>query len=292
MLVHCLWQGVSLCRMKGVPGGWPDGHTWVRNTDWPPPEETLRKKNADLCKVCEAFYNAHKKPEGTRLEGADRILWLAREAQRVKLALTQSLDEKIRKPGKHPISCDSCTVGHCCKQLVLGCLFEGVLIAKELLDRDDFATLKALEKQAEEQYKMLEQTQDWETFTRMWFDQDRYCPLIQEGRCTVYGVRPVTCSAYYVVTDPGLCAPPTGGRVIGTINAHKELLQVMAIDGKFASKVMGTEEDLVVAQPILLGSAVGMGFKLLANGPESLKGMLMSPEEFRNTPMTSLMGMG
>ena len=103
----------------------------------------------------------------------------------------------VAKRHHQPMHCETCTAAKaCCSSFVLVRLYEGLLIAHELI-RTDRAT-PALRAELAARADAMEATTASAWFTPCVF-------LDAEQRCTVYAVRPTTCAQLYVYTPPALC---------------------------------------------------------------------------------------
>jgi len=104
---------------------------------------------------------------------------------------------QIAKQRKLPMHCSTCTATKtCCDSYVIVRLYEGLVIAEELVrtGRDTPELRAELAARAE----LMEATavSAWGT----------KCLFLDEGeRCTVYAVRPTTCAQLFVYTPPALC---------------------------------------------------------------------------------------
>jgi Fe-S-cluster containining protein len=106
----------------------------------------------------------------------------------------------------HPVSCHTCTVPGCCRQMVLCHLFEGLPIAARLVaeGRDTVELHARLRRDADQIDR---------DGAVAWFDRGPGCAFLADGRCSVYEDRPTPCRAYYVTTPPELCSARSGTRI-------------------------------------------------------------------------------
>jgi len=106
-------------------------------------------------------------------------------------------DWAVRRPSE-PISCLTCTLHGCCKQQVMVGFYEGVLIADHLAKtgRDTPKLRKTLRASA--------RAQDGLSHSE-WFEDNRSCVFIADGRCSIYDVRPAVCRGHFVITPPDDC---------------------------------------------------------------------------------------
>jgi Fe-S-cluster containining protein len=128
---------------------------------------------------------------------------------------------------KLAVSCDSCKATKtCCWSTVVARLYEGVLIAAELVraGRDTPALRERLGALA----GAMEATppQAWRT----------PCVFLDEReRCTIYGVRPVPCGALLVYTDPAWCTT-RAGEILGYVPAE-EHAAATALEEQFRDRL-------------------------------------------------------
>jgi Fe-S-cluster containining protein len=146
------------------------------------------------------------------VEDEQLVPWIA-------ATVTEIIDHAGRGAEKHgrrlklAVSCTSCRATKtCCWSTVVARLYEGVLIADELVrtGRDT----PALRDQLRDSALAMESTppQEWRT----------PCVFLDEReRCTIYGARPSPCGSLFVYTDPAWCTT-RAGEILGyrTIEEH------------------------------------------------------------------------
>lgn len=106
------------------------------------------------------------------------------------------------------ISCFGCTHDGCCRQSVFVQLIEALPIAIDIFETErDTPELRE---------KLLAEGLGMERAERgEWFDRDRLC-VFHNGAgkgCAVYKDRPSACRAYFVVTPPEECGPPSAKKI-------------------------------------------------------------------------------
>lgn len=106
--------------------------------------------------------------------------------------------ERIRG---EPISCHTCTTPGCCKQRVSVGLFEAIPIAVKL--RDEGRDTPQLRKRLREDAAIQDAHSQ-----ASYFNVGRDCVFLQDGRCSIYEVRPSACRAYATFRPPADCQPP------------------------------------------------------------------------------------
>jgi Fe-S-cluster containining protein len=100
------------------------------------------------------------------------------------------------------VSCHSCTQASpgCCNQKTMIAMYEGLLLARHIkdkgLDTPEFRARLRTEGDAMEGSSRAR-----------WFHEAHPCIFLEKGRCTVYAIRPVICSTYYVVNPSEMCQP-------------------------------------------------------------------------------------
>jgi len=105
--------------------------------------------------------------------------------------------QQLAKQRKLPMHCSTCTATKtCCESYVIVRLYEGLVVAEELVrtGRDTPELRAELAARAE----LMEATAVSAWATKCLF-------LDGDERCTVYAVRPTTCAQLYVYTPPELC---------------------------------------------------------------------------------------
>lgn len=118
--------------------------------------------------------------------------------------LTRHRDHVAR--AGHPVSCKrGCNA--CCHLVTWATPTEAKGIV-EHLERDPLRRQylhDVVMPRAREQAAMLRD----ETMThRRWHDEQRACPLLLDGSCSVYRLRPIVCRTLLVISDPKACEPP------------------------------------------------------------------------------------
>ena len=144
---------------------------------------------------------------GQFVEEEEILPWIAGTVAEINRHAAEGA-EKRGKRLKLTVSCTRCKATKtCCWSMVVARLYEGVIIAAELVrtGRDTPALREQLRARAE----AMEATppQEWRT----------PCVFLDEReRCTVYAVRPVPCGSVLVYTDPVLCTT-RAGEILGYV---------------------------------------------------------------------------
>jgi len=133
----------------------------------------------------------------------------------------------VAKQHAFPMVCETCTATKaCCASYVIVRLYEGLLIAEELVrsGRDTPALRAELRTRAETME--AQRARDW--FTPCLF-------LDAAERCTVYAVRPTTCAQLYVYTPPELCAARSSQ--IASYTPAKEVAAANRVEEAFRERL-------------------------------------------------------
>jgi Fe-S-cluster containining protein len=228
---------------------------------------------------------------------AKRLLKMAQTAHKMKLDFNRKWKKRASKENK--LACLKCRASACCYQFVIAHLYEGVMIANWLIHnrKDDIGKKLFVEiaQQGKVQGQMLksdgfydgdtieESCTNWSktsaaTSTR-WFDQQIPCAFLQEGRCIIYGLRPTACATYFVVNHPDmleptpqLCGPPSG-KMVPCANNTAPSEYSIGLDGQYIASVL-RHDEIFIAPPVPLGTAVYYGMELLTKGPKALDGYM------------------
>lgn len=148
---------------------------------------------------------------------------------------------------------------YCCYQLTMGTLINGVLIAHRLLQTGDVARLRSVCAQGTVQSKYLKGPNP----AARYFQHRHPCALLlDDGRCSVFDLRPAACSTYYVVEGTP-CASADSSTKIRSLDNHQLMMLSVVSDGAFLSDVLGDSKwsNAILAGP--LGMMVKVGWLLL-----------------------------
>lgn len=202
-----------------------------------------------------------------------KILEQAQKAHRLR---KQILKQFVHDLNKHRSpSCNTCTKDYCCYQMVSISVFEAVIIADWIQRNRRFDILAELRQQAYDQKELFNQRGDYnllnivkfqDAVSNAWFDQQRPCPFLDNGRCLIYPIRPITCSSHFVVSPPERCAPPTGS-CVGKVNVEKVFVYGFQLDAAFLN-IVGAKHTQFM--PSYMGIMVDIALDLLENGIDVL----------------------
>lgn len=95
-----------------------------------------------------------------------------------------------------------------CPHASPGCCFQkNMIYLREALPIARFLKVNQIDTPALRQ-QLLEEGEKMEAGEReAWFQGARPCIFLKEGRCSIYALRPGSCRAYHVVSDPANCQP-------------------------------------------------------------------------------------
>lgn len=133
----------------------------------------------------------------------------------------------VAKQHALPMVCERCTATKaCCSSYVIVRLYEGLVIAAELVrtGRDTPAMRADLAARAE----AMEALRARDYFTPCLF-------LDSAERCTVYPVRPTTCAQLYVYTEPALCAARSPN--VASYTPQKEVAAANRVEDEFRERL-------------------------------------------------------
>ena len=89
-------------------------------------------------------------------------------------------------------TCKSCKEPYCCRMRVYAPIAAGELIAETLKDTPLLRD------------RLRDHIDDWDTGKLP-------CVFLEQGRCSIYPVRPLVCRAHFVTSPPKLCGEGLGG---------------------------------------------------------------------------------
>jgi Fe-S-cluster containining protein len=100
------------------------------------------------------------------------------------------------------------TACQACPHAAPGCCYQKNLVyLREVLPIARYLKLNQLDT-PEFRQRLLEEGERMEAAGRdTWFREAHPCIFLEKGRCSVYALRPGSCRAYHVVSDPANCQP-------------------------------------------------------------------------------------
>jgi len=197
----------------------------------------------------------HYEPAGSELN--QLLDTFEGSAQHVHEAFLTALKHQGVRP-----QCRACCT-HCCRQMVLMTLPEGLSIARCLLTMGLSPTkLDRLAKCLMAQG--ARQAQEGRT---AWFNSGEQCAFLVQRHCLIYSVRPVPCRFYYVISDPKLCS--SNDEIVSVID-HKPATTILLDHSiEFARVCLGKPQFALATLPtsVLMGLDVFLSssFDVLAN---------------------------
>ena len=185
---------------------------------------------------------------------------------------------------KRKIACDGCRDAHCCYQMVVAHMFEGVLLANHLMEKGQLNTLEEISEHGRDQGEMLMRAgyggsligsiDPIKRTAEEWFDRHIPCPFLKDNLCQIYTLRPLSCAAYLVVDDgsdpgpPQICGPPTK-QTVPTADPQGLVEYFTLEDSAFIAEITNSPDRMLVT-PVPFGTAVFYGALILTQGPEHL----------------------
>ncbi|MDX2091971.1 MAG: YkgJ family cysteine cluster protein [Kofleriaceae bacterium] len=163
---------------------------------------------------------------GQFVEETELLAWLHATVADINQAAGDGATE-TSKALKLAVSCDTCTATKtCCWSLVVARLYEGIVVAAELVrTQRDTPELRA-ELLARAEAMEASSPYDWRT----------PCLFLDEReRCTVYNARPTSCGALYVYSPPENCT--ARGAEIKAYVAQAELAAANALEEEFRKRL-------------------------------------------------------
>ncbi len=149
---------------------------------------------------------------GQFVDDEQLVPWIAGTVAEIIAHAAHGAEKRGRRL-KLAVSCTTCRATKtCCWSTVVARLYEGVIVAAELVrtGRDTPELRVQLRARAE----AMEATPPHEWRTPCVF-------LDERERCTVYGVRPVPCGSLLVYTDPVRCTT-RDGEILGYVSAEEQ----------------------------------------------------------------------
>ena len=218
----------------------------------------------------------------------------SQEIHRRLESLRVSWHRKMKQAHRNEIKCrKGCS--HCCRLLVLSWTFEGILIAHRMIRSGSASldTFRRLQAVSIEQMPKLHEIRSRDrgavgadqvdflakpdSLANEWFERYEPCPLLKDGQCSVYDVRPLACSSHYVVSPVEHCDLPVGQEV-ATLNNMELQVRAFHFNAELFSSILG--QPLTAAAPEPLATTVLGGVVLLTKGVEEFcKLMNGNPEQ-------------
>lgn len=205
--------------------------------------------------------------------GAKTLLKTLRQAKEARRKYVKAWRARLELPEGERIRCRGRGCDGCCYQMTLASVWEGALIAHYLIQSGRLDLMRKAEAAGQEALEAIGPAYSPETITVAtgpWLDKRIPCPFLEDGACLVYGLRPVACSSYLVITPPELCSAPSGTEVCAGDN-NGPLAWGLEVERRIVKDLLKLQEDKFVVVPLPLGHAVHIGGSVLVNGPAVLE---------------------
>lgn len=150
----------------------------------------------------------------------------------------------------------------CCRQLPLGTIVSGTLIASQLWGRDPVLLNRLIEQGARQSVLLADHHLEG---SHLWLERNEPCALLRaDGLCAVYEYRPPTCSSFFVQGGRATCESAGARTIVGSADNTTIQLKAYQLDAQFLEQVLGEDwaETMIVAP---LGTMVKAGLLLLTD---------------------------
>lgn len=201
-----------------------------------------------------------------------QLLRMLRDAKRGRNRLIKVWKSQAQLGPGQRIQCRGIGCVGCCYQLVLAHIWEGALIARYLMETDQQdAILMALQAahRAGEFIGNDYTPQAVKAAAEPYMDARIRCVFLAEsGACQIYGLRPLACASYYVVSDPETCYLK-GAVEVGVLNNQRIMDWGFDVEKWILEYLVGPgQAPFVIPMPI--GAAISMGVRVLTDGAAAL----------------------
>lgn len=168
----------------------------------------------------------------------------------------------------------SCTLSccHCCYQLVMTPLNEGLSIAHYLLSTQNTALITAVISQMDAQKDWIDNKNElYSTFADTWFRKQIPCIFLADKKCQIYDIRPLVCSSYFTDDPAERCAPGKDSTEDNQVSVldNSELLKYNLTIDEHVCKILWKDNPKII-HPMPLAHAVAIGCSIWVSGPESV----------------------
>ena len=123
----------------------------------------------------------------------------------------------------------------CCGQHILATVVEARCLAAYVRSEFSAAQIRALKERTRRWHRWDRRRLQPETNARPSDDDSSACPLLIDGSCSVYPMRPLTCRTHFVATDPRYCRMNNDPRSSG--GAPVSLSSVVLATGAFSAAI-------------------------------------------------------
>ncbi len=172
----------------------------------------------------------------------------------------------------------SCRKGchHCCHNLVSASLAEGALVASHLFKEGFISRYKDRLNDTARKAESV----DGPNAEHDYLSSKTPCAFLDDGECSIYGLRPSACRSYLVVTDPEMCSPERAGTTVGRVDASTAVRV-------FVDCLIRETHPTI---PMVVGSfpaVVLAGLELVQRSPGSFKRWMARSELFESVESAS-----
>lgn len=183
----------------------------------------------------------------------------ARQPGRKMLPVYQDIEQMLgHVKASHPVSCkEGCD--HCCHQLILITMPEALALAEEVFKHPQ--KIPEIMRRCEETLRHYD-TLDAGKF----YEKQVPCVFLEDHRCSVYGVRPVTCRTHIVGTPPENCASGATDPIVGKYDLKAVTVAALE-EANRAWQQRRICPPLLAPMPV----AVAWAMRLLAEGESAFK---------------------
>jgi len=148
----------------------------------------------------------------------------------------------------------SCRKGchYCCHYPFLITVAEGILLHRDLASRGHWtpSLQKALEEHREKTLGLS---------IEVWLLTNIPCPLLEDGMCAAYSIRPLHCRATFSVGDPEMCHPHSLGNSTMLIPSSEVVVEYCETLLARLRRIEMLEALMPLSEAVLLGASLEMG---------------------------------
>jgi len=166
----------------------------------------------------------------------------------VYFSLDEAVGCELNRLGSKEGIIPTCKLGcyHCCAQYILTNIAEAHLLAQYVRRELSIKQIAQLRLRTLQWHKWDDINQGRHLSTNMCervaiSDASPYCPMLVNGGCIIYPVRPITCRTHFVYSNPQYCRPSNDPEYIAT--SPLALTSVIAVTNPFSQKIKDRIEN-------------------------------------------------